>query len=281
MIEQVAVRPLRAGDVGALDGVLTRAYGRSFARRLASYLEMESLGTFVAEYDGNPVGMVIGTDYGPLAYVGQMAVDPPFQRRGIASALMTRLIAWVDRRGFAAAELDATPAGEPLYARFGFVAAGRTDVYERRPAGVRSSVGARAYAAADRAEILALDACAFGADRSEVIGALLDEAAESVVVADGGERGGIAGYAVAQPNDRRLGPVIATDTRMASELIAAAGVHLRSGHVVGVPSGNPAVAALMADHGYHLVRSLSHMIRATVAPRGRPHVFARINLGQG
>jgi GNAT superfamily N-acetyltransferase len=289
MIAPVEVRPLRADDLAALDGVLTRAYGRSFARRLASYLEMQALGTFVAVLDGSPVGMVIGNDYGALAYVGQMAVDPPFQRRGIATALMNDLIAWADARGFAGIELDATPVGAPLYARYGFAAAGETRVYEspQRGGALGSGVlplsgdprAARPYAPDDWAALIAADARAIGGDRAEMLRLLIDDDQNIVVVS--GPPGSVTGYALAQRLAQTLGPVVAPDAATAAGLIDAARDALACAHRLHIGSASPALEAILAARGYRLVRSLAHMVRGTRPAAARETIIARANLGQG
>jgi hypothetical protein len=239
---------------------------------------MRAVATFVADLDGVPVGMVVGNAYGPLAYVSQMAVDPSLQRRGIGARLMDALTAWADTHAFAAIELDATPAGAPLYARYGFLAADRTDVYAAAGAAFWPTL-ARKYVPADRPGIMAADARAFGGDRSEVLGQLIDDAPEAVVVHV--DEGRLQGYAIAQPRPQLLGPVVAGDARHAAQLVDAARGLMPSEHRINVPSANRAVAALVTGRGYRLLRSLDHMVRGTPPGGDRQRLFARINLGQG
>lgn len=277
----VAIRPLCSADIGVLSGVLTRAYAskQNFGWRLATYLDMRRVATFVADVAGDPVGMVVGNDYGTLAYVSQMAVDPPLQRRGIATALMNALTAWTDARGFAAVELDATPSGAPLYARYGFMETSRTLVYLSTNTGCENSGLVRAAAPTDRATIYAADADAFGADRSDVLRVLLDSepGAAFVTRADGPA----GGFAVAQRAAEQLGPVIATSPSSAAALIDAARALLPGTHRISVPADNVAVQAILGARGYRFSRSLAHMLRGTAPGGARDRLYARINLGQG
>ncbi len=275
------IRPLLARDVSTLVGVLGRAYGieQHFEARLHSYLRMGRVATFVAELDGVPVGMVVGNDYGRSAYVSQMAVDPAVQRRGIGTQLMDGLIDWADARGFAAIELDATPAGAPLYARYGFRAQERTDVYGDGATRAAAEVCTRPFSGPDRAGILAADARAFGADRSDVLALLIDAAPQHVLVAGAPDR--IDGYVIAQPRPQLLGPLVAPDAASAAALIEAARRFLPAAHRICVPSANHTMAALISQRGYRLVRSLAHMVRGTAPAAQRSCLFARINLGQG
>jgi predicted N-acetyltransferase YhbS len=281
MTATALIRSMRASDVPELAAVLARAYqtDQNFEWRLGSYLRMRAVATFVAECDGKPVGMVVGNDYGPSAYVSQMAVDPVLQRRKIGSALMDALIAWCDARGFAGIELDATPSGAPLYARHGFVAVGETRLYTATRAG-GDARAARRYLAADRDGVLAADADAFGADRSDVIRLLLDEPQNAAFVIGGGRRN-VSGYAVAQPITGLLGPVIAPAPNAAAQLIDAARAHLSIAHRIAFPSDNAAAGPILTARGYRCQHSLAHMVRGARPAAAQLKFYARINLGQG
>ncbi len=278
MISSLTIRPLVAEHVDALNGVLVRAYGQSFIGRLRRYLVSARVATFVAELDGVPVGMVVGNDYGSIAYVAQMAVEPSLQRRGIATALMEELIAWADAIGFAALELDATPSGAPLYARFGFIEVGQTQVFTGvLPGGERGA--ARPYVTADRETLLTADARAFGADRSEMLCLLLDSVQTTALVT--GPVGRVEGYAFAQRDVETLGPIVAPNPAAAAALIDAARTALPVVHRLNANAANEAVAAILAERKYQLVRSLSHMVRGTRPAAQRSMIYGRANLGQG
>lgn len=280
MIAALTIRPLRAADVTVLAAILARAFKsqQSFERSLAGYLQMQTVATFVADVDGGPVGMVVGNDYGPVAYVSQMAVDPAVQRRGIGTALMDELIAWADRRRFVAIELDATASGAPLYTRYDFAQVGQTVVYGAASAGGVAG-GARLFAEVDRDSLFAADARAFGADRRDVLRLLIDSPANATFVT--GPRGAIDGFSIAQLRRNLLGPIVARSGPAAGWLIDAARAQLPVSHRLSVPAENCAVKALLSARSYCLERSLAHMVRGTRPAAERGEVFARINLGQG
>jgi GNAT superfamily N-acetyltransferase len=73
----------------------------------------------VAREDGEVVG--IGRLLGDGAFyatIWDVIVDPPAQRRGIGTAILERLLAEASSRGIVT--LVASPAGKPLYERYGF-----------------------------------------------------------------------------------------------------------------------------------------------------------------
>jgi GNAT superfamily N-acetyltransferase len=277
-----AVRPLRSEDVEPMTGVLARAYANSghfFRTRLETYLTMSGVQTFVAEYEGRPAGMVVGNDYGNAAYVALMGVDPEFHRHGIGAALMDALVAWLDERGFACAELDATPMGAPLYEQYGFRDHGETHVYTNEYHGDEVAPLSRAYTASDRLSLFACDRDAFGADRSAVLGRLLDDTANSAFVE--GPPGEIRGFAVAQPRAELIGPVIAADAGMAARLTESAHTAVRGPCRAGIPSENRQTAQILVKNGFARTRSLRHMIRGVPPVAARERVYVRTNLGQG
>jgi hypothetical protein len=190
---------------------------------------------------------------------------------------MDELIAWADRRAFPAVELDATPAGAPLYARYGFVEHGQTQVYLADEAG-GDARAARPYAQTEREALLALDRRAFGADRRAALAPLLASETSAVVVS--GPPDHLDGYAVVQLRTQMLGPVVAADAVIAAGLIDAARTRLRAGHRICIPTSTGGAQMILARRGYRLSRSLAHMIRGEPPP-ARQAVFARMSLGQG
>src|SRR5262245_3409659 len=114
---QITIRILSGEDVDIADAIMIPAYGvpRSRKRDLRRYLALQPDGWLLALLDGEPAGMGGAIDYGPFAYIGLMAVLPALQRRGIASAIMEQLLAWIAARGCPTVLLDASPAGERLY----------------------------------------------------------------------------------------------------------------------------------------------------------------------
>lgn len=58
---------------------------------------------------------------GGKAYIMNMYVRPEYRRRGIATQILDRLVADARGRGVRQIALEATEAGRPLYAKYGFV----------------------------------------------------------------------------------------------------------------------------------------------------------------
>jgi GNAT superfamily N-acetyltransferase len=59
------------------------------------------------------------TPTGRWGYVQWMATEPAHRRNGLAKAILTSILEWLDARGVVNVELHATKMGAPLYRSFG------------------------------------------------------------------------------------------------------------------------------------------------------------------
>jgi ribosomal protein S18 acetylase RimI-like enzyme len=245
-------------------------------RRLAGSL------LWVAEEAGEIVGTIGAVDYGGVAYIGLMAVDPARQRQGIARLLVERLLQSLDARGCPIALLDATDKGAPLYAQFGFVDDSQARVFELDTlvAAGESPTGLEVTTLADLGEIVAFDTAAFGATRQSLLGTLWSEYRERLLVArDAG--GQLAGYLFAR--DPTLGPWAAASVAGAEALLSEA-LRLpfsQTPHVL-VPRSNDAVAGLLERYGFVQRRTLRHMRRGGTGSPGMPErLFGQSSFAHG
>ncbi|PVA09956.1 N-acetyltransferase [Pelagivirga sediminicola] len=92
-------RDMRAGEEGAVDDLLTRAYGDASAARVIGDLRRSGLvaGEVVLPYRGTIVGYyALSRMQAPddLLCVGPMAIDPDWQRAGHGRRLIGLLAEW-------------------------------------------------------------------------------------------------------------------------------------------------------------------------------------------
>ena len=112
-------------DAGALDG-MCRASAEYFERNLPT----GAFRAWVAEVDGRTVaaiGLVIHSvpplpnrPQGKEAYIMNLVTLPPYRRRGIAAALLDRVMEVAREEGVPTASLHAAAAGRAIYERAGF-----------------------------------------------------------------------------------------------------------------------------------------------------------------
>jgi GNAT superfamily N-acetyltransferase len=251
------IRPARQPELSQLGGLYARA---GFAARLAGVVGFARarLGgeVFVADLDGELVGVAAGAHFGASGWVGGVAVAPERRRAGLGGALTEAVVAHLRDRRAGTVLLLATELGRPVYERLGFVAegeyvtlagppvtgrsagGGRPWGTEREPAGLPA--GVRVGRAGDRTAVLELDRAATGEDRRRLLGALWP--AGGLVAGDGAVRG----YHLASPW-RGGGATLAADPEAGLALLQAVRRSDAEEVSVSLPTGNrPGVLALAA-----------------------------------
>ena len=120
----IAVRPLTLADLDDVDEIEQRAYATPWSRTMfASEIAKASsicLGAFEGE---RLVGYIINSRYVDAWHVMNVAVDPRYRRRGIATRLLDRLFevtADDGRRGYTLEVRVSNEAAIALYERLGF-----------------------------------------------------------------------------------------------------------------------------------------------------------------
>lgn len=96
-------------------------------RSLAEWHEgRAAVQTYVAELDGRVVGF---TDIDGNGYVDRLFVHPEAGRRGVASALLARVVHQGRRQGLPALTTHASLVAEPVFSRHGFEIVARETVH--------------------------------------------------------------------------------------------------------------------------------------------------------
>ena len=170
---------------------------------------------FVAVQEGEVVATALATPFGNAAMVNMVIVDASLRRKGIARAMMERVMAVADPASW---HLVATDAGLPLYEAFGFSRTGKIVRYQGNVADVRSSGDACWGSTSDLAAVIRLDKAASGMDRAAMYSALSKEARIAVLR----RSDAIVGHAFVRDfgRGRVVGPVVASSVGAAQSLIS-------------------------------------------------------------
>jgi GNAT superfamily N-acetyltransferase len=156
------------------------------------------------------------------AWVSMVLVLPQFRRRGLATRLLREALAYLRDQG-SVPVLDATPAGYPVYLQEGFEPAWGFRRYRRAAVSLDPDAAdaprTRRIVESDWPAILALDAPAFGADRSRLLRALALRMPSAARVAEA--EGRVSGFILGRDGLEacQLGPLIARDAGTAQILI--------------------------------------------------------------
>ncbi len=264
----LSIRLLQEADLENADAIVQAAFKSSESRLIDLYMyrKIQPDGWFLASQNGTPVGMVGTTDYAAFAYVGMMAVHPQAQRRGVGLALMRHLLAWLDKQCMPFILLDASPAGQPLYEKLGFVAYNPVYVFQRRGGLTYHDrpPDVQVVSVRDLEELVKYDADVFGAARGKVLHVLLTTFPERAFMLRGKD-GQITGYVIAQ--ESRIGPWVMQRSHDAETLLRAALSLPYTGTVsVVVPEVNREAVELLKRYGFETARVNRHMGRGSSAP---------------
>jgi GNAT superfamily N-acetyltransferase len=174
--------------------------------------------------DGTIAGVGSGIVYGPLGFVGNMVVAEAHRRRGVGSAILESVTAFLEAAGCRRLELNATSDGRPLYERHGFASIGRSATARIPRDAVRSrdpTVSVRRAEPHHGTALATYDGRRFGGDRGPLLEMLLDDPAAIVLLADR-DGVGLAGYACVRPEEPRIGPMLADEPSVAETLLVEA-----------------------------------------------------------
>jgi GNAT superfamily N-acetyltransferase len=252
-------------DVAAADELRRLAGWNQKPRDWQRLLELEPHGCFVAQRNQAVVGTVTTTVYGKaLAWVGMMLVHPEHRRIGVATQLMKRALEYLKQGQVSCVKLDATPAGQPVYEKLGFISEWRLRRWQRMAncagsAPDRGVARTRALEERDWPFVLEMDAAAFGAHRAELLHRLAQESRRILVWPASGK---VLGFGFLRPgaDSDYLGPVVCVTADASAGLLHDLLSEPPGSAVTwDIPEHNDAAKALAQKFGFKPVRSLTRM----------------------
>jgi predicted N-acetyltransferase YhbS len=190
--------------------------------RLEDWQFVHRLGAgFVAKEGDAIIGTALCWKQGDAhASLGMIIVSPAHQGKGIGRELMNLVL---EELGNRCTLLIATPAGQPLYERLGFVATGTIHQHQGTmapiaPVALAAGENIRLAEAGDIANIIALANRATGMSRDAVLKQLVS-VAEVAVLERNGE---LAGFSFIRRFGRghAIGPLVVPDSERAKALVA-------------------------------------------------------------
>ena len=236
----------------------------------------------LTDVDGHIAAMGSGIAYGQIGVVGNMVVRPNSQRRGLGSAILEAVIAFLtDERHCTLLELSATPAGRPLYARYGFEPTALHVMASLAPDTAPSRIeelGTVEATSDELDELAAWDARRFGGDRRPILEDAIADPQRPVHLAR--RSGALVGYITVRPDASRIGPWVADDLGAATTLLArAAALVPRNADMPmswGVPGENEEGVEWLTSLGARVERHDTRMRRGFGPPRRLDTIFATI-----
>lgn len=242
------------------------------ARDWERFLAAEPPAAGVAIRSGTVIGTVATLRYGAgFAWIGMVLVDPSAQGQGLGTSLVNYALDAL--RDVAAARLDATAAGRPLYLKHGFV----DESHLRRMECSAVSLGDYSYpeivpmTSTDLPDVRAMDERVFGAPRGSLLEWMYAGAPEYAVLAR--RNGKLAGYAFGRQGHQfaHLGPIVAVDGRLAQEMTTfCLSRHRGRAFIVDAMSHSVEWTAFLEQAGFREQRPFIRMHRGSQPPFGLP-----------
>jgi GNAT superfamily N-acetyltransferase len=229
-------------------------------------LDLQPDGCFVAEWDGTAAGTTTTCIFGDVAWIAMVLVDEPMRGRGIGTALMRHALAFLDGSGVSTVRLDATPLGQPIYERLGFVVEFRLARHEGVLAPAQPADAVEPVVPEQWEALAALDRAVTGVDRRPLLFRLFAERPDTVRCTRRGAE--ITGFMTARAGSRalRLGPCIAAPDASSWLLVDAWHRYPGQRVYVDIPVANETATRLAQAQGLTVQRYLTRMSRGLARP---------------
>jgi GNAT superfamily N-acetyltransferase len=277
----VSIRQMIESDIPAGLALCRASRWNQTERDWRHFLVAAPRGALVAVENGLVVGTVATLPYGPFTWISMVLVDPAARDRGIGTLLLNRGLELVPHGSVA--RLDATPAGEVIYRKLGFVGEyGVARLFLDASQGLNPSryrapaSGVRPLGKDDWRTLLDTDAGAFGASRAGLLRELAADAPEYAWVDE--HEGRLCGYMLGRHGHVReqLGPLVADSSETASGLLEACLTATPGRSVfIDVPDEQRAFRETLAHLGFAIERPFLRMHRGPLTAPGRPsNVYA-------
>lgn len=253
--EGLAEGPLAAADIADACALVGEAGWNQNGADWRIFLELGSA-IAVKTADGRLAATAATLPYpSGFGWISMVLVAAAFRRRGIATRLLERCIAQLRSAGMVPV-LDATPAGREVYKPLGFRDGWPIQRWRRRlDAAVQKTNAVRRLETGDWHGVLALDAAAFGCDRSPLLERLRQRSAGfSCAVENRGFLLGREGRVATH-----LGPIIAENEALAVSLAAHAVSRIRAPVIVDALERHGAFARWLAANGFERERPYTRM----------------------
>lgn len=229
-------------------------------------LYLDPDGCFVAEKDGVAVGTTCTCRFGSVAWVAMVLVEAARRGQGIGTALMRHALDHLDKHEIATIRLDATPLGEPVYRKLGFVAEYSLERWDGvLPAGSEPEAVEASRVEAGTQEwlprLVEFDRAITGTDRKGFLHRLAEEYPQELRILT--RQGKVHGYLMARPGRLAwfLGPCRANPQAGRWLLDDAARRHAGQRVFLDIPESNAAARRWANERGLTVQRKLLRMVR--------------------
>lgn len=260
----VTIRPLTIKDIGEAIQLSHAERWNQTEKDWELLIQNPENVCLATELNGKLIGTSTAINYNnAIAWIGMVLVNREYRGRGVSKLLLTELFRQL--KPIRSIKLDATPAGQPVYQKFGF----KDEYILQRMTANSISKNAISLENAklpvriqpkDFSEVIEFDTQIFGANRKQLIEFLIKNNPENSWLMRREEK--ITGVVLGRKGSRfyQIGPVLAANEEDARILIAKA---IRSLHgqplVVDVPADKKELTEWLGRIGFQPQRPFIRM----------------------
>lgn len=251
---------LKAVEIGTrhLQDAMALVAGSGWNQCAADWRMMLKAGTAFGYEDrnGKLVASALVLPYGRgIGWISMVLVAIEHRRRGIATGLIELAVDKLESADLMPC-LDASPAGEKVYLKQGFLAGFSFHRWYRGGTPGANLAGS-GLTAADRATVRALDNCAFGSDRQSLLDDVMQRGARCIVA------GNDTAFALSRAGRaaHQIGPIVASDETTALGLFDRLQSILGGPVIVDIPDRHAAMINAASVAGFTRQRPFRRMIR--------------------
>lgn len=174
------------------------------------FLNLGSESSFVAELEGRAVGTTMTFISDQVAWIAMVLVEKESRGKGVGTALLRHAIDYLDARKIKTARLDATPLGQPIYEKLGFMPEYELARFEGVTSSGRTEPALKKVTPDIFSDVVEFDRRMTGENRAKMLSALFEEFPEDTYILMCNSR--IEGFVTMRPgrNAMQIGPCTAT-----------------------------------------------------------------------
>jgi GNAT superfamily N-acetyltransferase len=219
------IRPMKPTDISTAMRLSTAEGWNQTEKDWRLFIESPANVCLLAEADGKVIGTTTSINYtNKEAWIGMVLVDKEYRGLGVSKLLLSAIFNKLT--SFKSVKLDATPAGQKVYEKFGFkdeyfIARMVNPLLNNLPV-IDGDVSAETIQAKHMDEIIAFDEAVFGVNRRPLIEFLINEHPGKNWLLKRDNR--IAGFVLGRNGSRynHIGPLVALTTMDAKLLLSKA-----------------------------------------------------------
>jgi GNAT superfamily N-acetyltransferase len=241
----------------------THDYWALFAQQGVVQVVRDESGRIVAS------GAVLPLEPG-AAWISMILVAPALRSQGLGRKVFEQCLRTVQASG-RVAMLDATPAGEKLYAQFNFAPQWQLSRWQRQANSPSKQSAPPPPPPSTQIDALAaLDEMALGLNRSKMLGQFSARRGACLV-----RHSQACSLVRAGRFARHIGPLLAPDEASAVQLLREVADSDASALLIDVPDERPLMHQQLAASGFERIRSFTRMSLGEPVPHGRlPFIHA-------